>query len=496
MESLQSFARFVARKMGLHFPRERFPELAQKMTTLARGAGYDDLQAYLLFLMSPPESQERMKLLAGALTIGETYFLRDPKSYRVFEEELLPGLLSARRGSGKTINIWSAGCSSGEEPYSIAILLSRALPDLADWKVTLVGSDINAQALERARTGIYSRWSFRNAPPWLMEYFTREPDGKYRIVPRIREMVRFVHLNLADPAEESSTLTSGMDVIFCRNVMLYFHAAQIEKTIARFHASLNNDGWLFVGPTEVNHQSVRGFVCRHYDGAMVLGKDPQRRKPQPIARQPQRALPHPDPATAKPVSAATSGAPTSLTPPEPGLPDLPEQTEAMPATESKGGFEEALALYRAGLYEQAALKALKEPGCGQQPEHQALAARAWANIGRYAEARDCCEKAIALERLSAQNHYLLSIILDHQGDSDGAVTSLKRALYIDHDYLLAYFALGNLCRQRGEQREAEQSFANALRLLKRRDPHEVLPDTEGMTAGRLMQLLEEMTGEK
>ena len=486
--------------MGLHFPRERFPELAQKMTTLARAAGYDDLQAYLLFLMSPPLSQERMELLAGALTIGETYFLRDPKSYRVFEEELLPGLLLARRGSGKTINIWSAGCSSGEEPYSIAILLSRALPDLADWKVTLVASDINAQALERARTGIYSRWSFRNAPPWLMEYFNREADGKYRIVPRIREMVRFVHLNLVDPAEESSTLTSGMDVIFCRNVMLYFHAAQIEKTIASFHASLNNDGWLFVGPTEVNHQSVRGFACRRYDGAMVLIKASLQRKPQPLTRQPRRTLLQPDPdlatVPAKPASAAASGAPAPLPTPEPGLPDLPEQAEAMPAAESKGGFEEAQALYQAGLYEQAALKALKESGSEQQPEHLALAARAWANIGRYAEARDCCEKAIALDRLNAQNQYLLSIILEHQGDSDGAVTSLKRALYIDHDYLLAYFALGNLCRQRGEQREAKQSFANALRLLKRRDPHEVLPDTEGMTAGRLMQLLEEMTGEK
>ena len=477
--------------MGLHFPRERFPELAQKMTTLARAAGYDDLQVYLLFLMSPPLSQERMELLAGALTIGETYFLRDPKSYRVFEEELLPGLLLARRGSGKTINIWSAGCSSGEEPYSIAILLSRALPDLADWTVTLVGSDINAQALERARSGIYSKWSFRNAPPWLMEYFTGEADGKYRIVPRIREMVRFVHLNLADPAEESSTLTSGMDVIFCRNVMLYFHATLIEKTIARFHASLNDDGWLFIGPTEVNHQSVRGFACRHYDGAMALRKAPLQRKPQPLTRQPQRTLLQPAPA---PVAAA-SGAQTALTPPELLLPAQPERAEAAPAKEHKGGLAEAQALYRSGRYEQAALEALGA-GSKQQPEHLALAARAWANIGRYAEARDCCEKAIALERLSAQNHYLLSIILEHQGDSDGAVTSLKRALYIDHDYLLAYFALGNLCRQRGEQREAEQSFSNALRLLKRRDPHEVLPDTEGMTAGRLMQLLEEMTGEK
>lgn len=471
--------------MGLHFPRERHPELAQKMTALAKAAGYHDLQAYLLFLMSPPLCEERMKLLAGALTIGETYFLRDPKSYRVFEEELLPGLISASRRTGRNIRIWSAGCSSGEEPYSIAILLSRALPDLADWKVTLVASDINEQALERARSGIYGKWSFRNAPPWLMEYFTREPDGKYRIVPRIREMVRFVPLNLADPVEESLSLTGGMDVIFCRNVMLYFHAALIEKTMARFRACLKDGGWLFVAPTEVNHQSVSGFTCRHYDGALVLEK-----KPQPLT-----AVRPPGPAPLQPASSAGAVAQNAPTPPRLAGPTLTKQPEAAPENGRDQGLEAAQALYHGGQYEQAALAALERPGSDMHPEQLALAARAWANIGRYAQARDCCEKALALDRLNAQNHYLLAIILEHQGDGGGAESSLKRALYVDHDHLLAYVALGNLLRQRGAPREAEQSFANALRLLRRRDPHEVLADAEGMTAGRLMQLLQEMTGQ-
>jgi len=496
-DALQGFADFIAVKMGLSFPRERHPELAQKMATLAKDAGYDDLTAYLLLLMSPPLSKERMKLLAGALTVGETYFLRDPKSYRVFEEELLPAVISARRGKDKTIRIWSAGCSSGEEPYSLAILLNRALPDLADWKVTILASDINAQALERARRGIYSKWSFRNAPPWLMEYFTREPDGKYGIVPRIREMVRFVQLNLADPAGGGSALTTGMDFIFCRNVMLYFHAAQIEKSIARFHNSLNQEGWLFVGPTEVNHQSVPGFTCQHYDGALVLKKSAESRKPQRLTRQPPRTPQTTAASAALPLPAATP-APTARPVrgrPETAPPSPPERPQALPAGDSRGCLERARALYQAGRYEQAALEALCAPDSEQQPENLALAARAWANIGRYAEARESCERALALDRLSAQNHYLFSIILDHLGDADGAVSSLRRALYIDHDFLIAYFALGSLCRQRGEQREAEQSFANAMRLLRRRDPHEVLPEADGMTAGRLLQLVEEITGQ-
>ena len=151
METLPLFARFIARTLGLHFTQERLPELEQKMASLGRQAGYADVEKYLLWLMSAPLSREQMETLACTLTIGETYFLRDPKSYQVLEEHLLPELIAARRTTDKTLRIWSVGCSSGEEPYSIAILLSRAIPDLESWKITLLGSDINPQVLERGR---------------------------------------------------------------------------------------------------------------------------------------------------------------------------------------------------------------------------------------------------------------------------------------------------------------------------------------------------------
>lgn len=478
-EPLQSFARFIARKFGLHFPKERLPELAQKMASLGREAGFDDLECYLLQLMSAPLSQQQTEILAGALTIGETYFLRDPKSYRVLEETVFPEIIAARRRAGKSIKIWSAGCSSGEEPYSIAIILSRLLPDLAEWKITLLGTDINPQALERASLGVYSKWSFRNAPGWLMDYFTPRADGSFEIIPRIREMVRFSQLNLADDGERHSPLASGMDVIFCRNVMLYFHAVQIEKTVARFHAALKFGGWLFVGPTEVDHQRLRGFSCQYYEGALVLRKSEARQRQQ---RPPLPVLHHAP--LGVPVPRAKESAPPTGEAPPPSGGRLGGGMEAQPALAG-----EAQSLYQAGEYEQAARAALASP---ELPENLALAARCYANLGRYAEAREQCEKALVLDRLNAHTHYLLSLILEQQGDGDGAVLSLRRALYLDHDYLLAYFAMGNLSRKRGEQREAEQSFTNALRLLQRHDPSEVLPQAEGMTAGMLAQLIKTM----
>jgi len=122
-----------------------------------------------------------------------------------------------------------------------------------------------------------------------------------------------------------------------------------------------------------------------------------------------------------------------------------------------------------------------------------LLTKTYANLGRFGEARQCCEAAIAADKLRAPSHYLLSIILLEQGQLAEATAALKRALYIDHDFVLAHFALGNLNRQTGRKKDSERDFANALHLLEKRDPHEVLPEAEGMTAGRLAEIIRAMT---
>jgi len=528
--------------MGLHFAEERYFELEQKMAGVAREAGHPDLEQYLLWLMSAPLPREQLDTLARALTIGETYFLRDPRSYQVLEQELLPGLIAQRRRTDRSLRIWSAGCSTGEEPYSLAILLSRVIPDLASWKVSLVATDINPQALERGRQGIYSRWSFRNAPPWLMDYFSTCKDGRFQVIPRIRSMVRFEQLNLAD---DGAALEWGgtdfQDVIFCRNVMLYFDQMQIERTMGRFRAALRDGGWLFVGPTEVDQRFLQGFSCQRFAGAFVLRKEAPPRENAPGTGSKQhppcpasplqdtREIPAGNPfqpyqgsgnhdaanldagnqGSGNQDAADQAGAPPAVPHPEDQpLAATPPQVSQEARTgrvpqaggpngdldaDAGGGYPEALALYQAGRYQQAAESVRRALDLAPQPaEVLALGARAYANLGRLSEARTFCEQAIAADRLSAQNHYLLSIILEQQGELKAATTTLKNVLFIDQDYLLAYFALGNLSRQAGDERESERSFNNALRLLERKDPREVLPEAEGMTAGGLAQMIHAM----
>jgi len=499
-KSLSLFNSFIARTMGLHIRNERLPELAQKVAAACRDFGYDDPEACMLWLMSAPLSREQLEILARALTIGETYFLRDPRSYRALEEHVLPELISSRRKGNKCLRIWSAGCSSGEEPYSIAILLNRIIPNLDSWNIVLLATDINPDALERGRQGVYSQWSFRDAPPWLMDYFKKRQDGRFEIIPRIREMVQFNYLNLAEdsyPALVNNT--NAIDIIFCRNVMLYFEPAMISNVTAKFHNALLEGGWLFVSPTEIGHRSFAGFTCRSFPGAIAFRKGSRDRAEE--GSSVPSTLP---PATTTTV--ASGAAPATA------LPDYPASASALPAThgpeESIGAdkrdaggaaplpdvYQEAVDLYAAGRYEPAAAK-IREFLADHPDDADALEllTKVYANLGKFAEAGQYCEAAIAADKLRAPNHYLLSIILLEQGQMTEAAAALKRALYIDHDFILAHFALGNLNRQAGKRKDSKRNFANALHLLEKRDPHEVLPEAEGMTAGRLAEIIRAMT---
>jgi len=158
-------------------------------------------------------------------------------------------------------------------------------------------------------------------------------------------------------------------------------------------------------------------------------------------------------------------------------------------------YREACALYEVGEYELAAVKARELPVTGEESaDAMQLLAKAYANLGRFSEAREfCCEQAIAADRLRAPNYYLLAVILQEEGRLEEAATALNRAIYIDHDYVPAYFALGNLSLQVGRKREAQRNFANALRILEKLDPHHALPEADGLTAGRLAEIIRNMS---
>jgi chemotaxis protein methyltransferase CheR len=443
---LAQLSEFLAGQIGLHFPQERYGDLLRGIGAAARELGQASVEACIHWLLASPLSRRQVEILASHLTVGETYFFREPRSFEILEERILSDLIRARGDADRRLRIWSAGCCTGEEPYSIAMLLERLIPDIEEWNITILATDINPGFLRKAAEGAYADWSFRGTPGWLRDrYFRRKKNGRFEIRPPVRKRVTFSYLNLADDAYPSlSNNTNAMDVIFCRNVLMYFTPPQVKKVADKLHRSLVDGGWLIVSPTETSNSLFSRFSAVGFPGA-VLYRKAAGAGPRVIATGDPAPAPLP---LAEPLSLEPFVQEAASPPPEPVRP-------------------------------------VTAPGDAPCLEE----ARACANRGELAEAAECCEKAIAADKLNPACHYLLAAIQRELGQDDGAVQSLMRALYLDADFVLAHFALGNLWLARGRRREAERHFDAALSLSRARPRDEVLPESDGLTAGRLGEII-------
>jgi chemotaxis protein methyltransferase CheR len=456
---------FVAEKTGLHFPPERWSDLQCGLAGAATELGFEDVAVCTDWLLSAPLTTAELQILASHLTIGETYFFREKQTFEVLAHRVLPGLIRSRRGREQRLRLWSAGCCTGEEAYSLAILLRQLIPDLADWQVTILATDINPHFLRKAVVGSYGEWSFRDSPAGFKElYFHRNKAGRYVVVPEIKAMVTIEHLNLVEDGYPSpATDTNAMDLIFCRNVLMYFTPAQTCKAIGRLHRSLLDGGWLAVSPCEVSQTLFPQFATRNFPGVVLYQKSEAEvghGTGFPPAVSPISIWPITDFGwNTEPVPQQMGRLHTSTPPPEPPIPS-PTPMEPPPAP--------AL------------------------PEFSTLT-RALANQGKLAEALTWCDRWIAAEKLNAAGHYLRAVVLLEQGDPEQARRSLQRAIYLHPDFVLAHFALGNLARRGGRNGEADKHFANALHLLARLQPATLLPESDGLTAARLTETITALT---
>ncbi len=490
---LSQFSEFVTVRFGLHFPRKRWRDLQRGLVCAAREFGLKDAAECISWLTSTELTRSEFDILAGCLTIGETYFFREPNSFEALETEILPALISARRGRDQRLRIWSAGCATGEEPYSIAMLLHRLIPDLPQWNVTILATDINPEFLRTAARGVYGDWSFRGVPAGVkVKYFTGTREGKFEISGTIRKMVTFAPLNLAeDPYPSLVNNTNALDIIFCRNVLMYFAPRQIQKVIEKFHHSLVPGGWLAVSPCETSHTFSREFETVHFHNAdFYRNIEPGKAAALPFEAAGGKTVP---------LSSVTTGerdAVRRLTPPQQDLQTYPEAIPGkdhagQPATPSEKAHE----LHRQGLIDDATGKFEDIPaGTPEGPDAALLMARIHANRGNFAEALEWAGQAIAADKLDPEAHYLQALIFQEQGADDAAIASLKRALYIDQAFVLAHFALANQFARRGKAKDAARQLENAALLLQAYGDGDILPGSDGLSARRLAEIVASTRG--
>ncbi|MBX9668279.1 MAG: hypothetical protein K2X93_11695 [Candidatus Obscuribacterales bacterium] len=506
---LKTMVDWVDLHIGLRVSDARLDDFGKGICLAAADSGFDDPQDYVAELIRTQPKEHELGYLASYLTIGETYFFRDPLSYNLLTAHVLPPLLS----KGAPVKIWSAGCATGEEPYSIAITALSAMPTCP---IEIVASDINPRYLEVARAGLYRRWSFRDVPTFIKDkYFSLTPDDRYKLSDKIKAMVSFSSLNLASAGYPSAlSRTNDVDVIFCRNVLIYFSPQHVTEVLDRFYQCLKDGGYLFLAPTEIPHPAPPNFRLVNFDGAILLRKEGASADsctvPVSIVQSNFAYFGHSsdmksfetmiDGDTARRVSdpasllqklsahGHASMEETKLLEPEPI--ELDDEIDDVVARAShfyyKGEYAEAIDL----LLEVSS-------GCSGRLENPLfLLAKSYANLGNLDAAMDWSERLIGYDPVNARWYYLRATIQQESGEDGAASISLRQAIFLDPEFALAYFALGNIHRQSGDPLQARRCFYQVLDLLRNADGLSEIEDSDGLVAGQLMTIVRTLVEEQ
>ncbi len=452
-EALLALTDLIAQRTGLHLREADRAVLAQTAQARCRALGLAAVSDYTAYLAAQsPSSEQEWSRLAARLTNIESYFFRDRGQFQLLEQGLLPELI-ARQRPQRRLRLWSAGCSTGEEPYSLAMLLLQLLPDLAQWDCRILATDFNPEALARARRGWYSNWSFRVLPADYRQRYFEPVSGGYQISALVQPWVEFHPCNLVEPLEHSPALRGQIfDLILCRNVFIYFHQAAIARTLAHFTRALRPEGYLLTGHAELYGQALTGFVSRIFPESIVYQRCGDGAPPV------KPALPGP-PRAAAPAP-----------PPQPVSPWVPPSRPAVPAPLSISNLEERLGvaqtLFAAKAYRQAAQAA--EAVLAVQPRSFAaceLLAQIYANTGDYDRAIQYCHRALAQQPFTVAIYYLLAQIAEESSNFEEAKAIFKKIIYLEPDSSWAHYGLGTLYEREGDRKRACKMYASARHLL-------------------------------
>jgi len=479
----ERFRDLILERSGLYFPEEKQHSLRRGLAEALETSTCSSLDEYYELLRYSPSTHREWDQVVSALTVGETYFMRNKGHFDALTTHILPEIIARREHSSRRIRIWSTGCATGEEPYSVAITLHELIPNLESWNILILATDINRDALRKAREGLYGAWSFRGVEKRIQDrYFHLNGKKQFAIADGIKRLVTFDYLNLVEDRYPSLTNnTNGMDVILCRNVTIYFTPEVTKKVLGRFYNCLTDGGWLIPGASEPNMVFYQDFQPRNFPGAVLYQK--------PAAA---KAKARPAPVFEPPVPAFKPLAPLVRAPeskPVPGVPDVKKQEKPQPPPPDP--YEVALKLLQAGKADEALVKLYEK--LDQDPDFAPTyytLGKIYANKGNLEEAQHWCERAIKRDKLQPEPYYTLSMIYQEHGMLDQATDALKKIIYLDREFVLAHYNLAQLYRQQGSARLAHKSLQNVKRLLEGKPRHEPVPEGDGIVAGRLLQLVE------
>ncbi len=448
-EVLNKISDLIARETGLSFFNSKNSDLERILESSYASLGFKDISDFAGHLISLTHLTAKYKtILNPLLTVGETYFFREKPAVQLFAKTIIPELIEISVKEKRKIRIWSAGCSSGEEPYTLVMLLKENFPWVNPDDLEILATDINENSINKAKNGIYSDWSFRGIDNNLIKkYFTRT-GTKYIISDKIKEMVKFKIHNLSkDSYLFDETKRNKWDIILCRNVLMYFTPEIIKYCAQNFHASLNEGGWFITSQVELNDEYFSIFQKISDSGGIFYRKCSDYKQ-------------HKNPVQQK---------------------DILQR--------------ERPSVIRVNVVKKADTSHIQK-----KPEPSATIkrtpdAKEMANTGNYKKAIEIIEHKIENKSAVFEDFLLFAEILTEQEKLDEAKNALRKCLYLNPDHLQCHFMMGNILKRQGDSAGAVKYFRNALELLD--EPGGAgEPQTGGIEPQRFRQILLQLTEEK
>lgn len=494
---VEQFRTIVTCHFGLHYEDGKLDYLAdilsQRMQPLGR-ARFESCSAYLDHLNACTKESAEWRALAEQLTVNETFFFRNTDNFVALAEVVLPERIRANSQT-KQLRILSAGCASGDEPYSLAIMVQEALPDLEAWDVKIIGIDINPAILLKATQARYSEWSLRGTSEQIRRRYFRPDGADFLLAPEIQRMVSFEERNLVDD-DPLFWKSLGCDLVFCRNVLMYFTPDIARGVVGRIRQALLPQGYLFLGHAETLRGITPEFHLCHTHGTFYYQKREACDAAEKATWSPPLGLPTQDLMPVVGESAANwveviQQAASRIA----NLADTrtrwPNQESAHPAvTKPKQAWN--LSLVLEAVRQERFADALEIIGslpaeAHEDPDALLLRAVLLTNHGRISESEEVSCRLLALDELNAGAHYLMALCREHDGDANGAIEHGLIAIYLDPNFAMPHLHLGILARRSGDVATAERELRQALNLLASEDASRILLFGGGFSRDALLK---------
>jgi chemotaxis protein methyltransferase CheR len=484
-EEFERLRLYLHAEAGLVFDTTRRDSLSYAVGERLPRTACDSVTDYLDHVMSLAGATERQALL-DEVTIPETYFFRNPPQIRALRNHVLPALVKRAAATGsKRIVVWSAGCSTGDEPYTVAMLLREVLPVSDGWDVRIIATDLSQRALAAARRGRYGRRSLQLAEPErVARWFDESDGGDYVVRDEVRRLVEFRHHNLVtDPAP---FLPGEVDLVLCRNVTIYFDRETTRQLMGRFHRTLVDGGFLFLGHAETLWRVTDAFRLVSIGDSFVYQRDDAATPAKAAVLTAAEAAP--DRKQTRDKLHGVLGALGKLR-----RPDAPTAVAAVTGT-----TEVVVPTARTSAERLQALARLTAPDL---PARLVAAPASVGPVlaalgqGEYVEAIRLVDAIVRHEPLHAEAHYLRGMALTNLGRDRDALVSLRKAVYLDPQAGFAHFLLASTLERIGEKRAAARSYLAAAQSLGSRPGDAQAAELGGRSIFELVQLCRRLAGD-